>query len=108
MQQGAPVDNENNLLTRADSMRRADLPLLVDGVLPCAKFPRLRIMSRPCCDACDSEMWLVSIEPDDKCLLLGGKAEGETDGACAQKAGLERNPAPPRKKTAVMDERRSE
>ena len=69
MQQAAPVDNEDNILTRADSVRRADLPLLVDGVLTMRKvqiIPRLRIMSRPCCDACHSEMWLVSIEPDDK------------------------------------------
>jgi hypothetical protein len=29
-------------------------------------IPHPRIMSRPCCEICDTEMWLVSIEPDDK------------------------------------------
>jgi hypothetical protein len=29
-------------------------------------IPHPRIMSRPCCEICDAEMWLVSIEPDDK------------------------------------------
>ena len=28
-------------------------------------MPHLRIVSRPCCEICDEQMWLVSIEPDE-------------------------------------------
>jgi len=27
-------------------------------------IPHPRIISRPCCDNCETPMWLVSIEPD--------------------------------------------
>ena len=28
-------------------------------------IPHPRIISRPCCEFCNAEMWLVSIEPDE-------------------------------------------
>ena len=31
---------------------------------PFQRFPRRRIIPHPCCELCDADMWLISIEPD--------------------------------------------
>jgi hypothetical protein len=62
-----PVDNEDNPLTTADAVHPITISVSTGAAMRKIQIvPHLRIMNRPSCENCDTPMWLVSIEPDDK------------------------------------------